>query len=223
MKTKWVNGAFKALIAATLLMAGTAQATLISTGSGSTLLDISDDGQLLGALNVEVDGILYDVSFVDEALLGLYSSADDFITTTLVQAQAFAYALLDYVFVDVAEGLFDSDPTLTYGCEDAARCVFLTAWSFTSTDAINAAVAQNAAGSGGYTDYIYNGWSLTGSSGNAADGENSISAIWSLSSERSEITNDVPAPSSAALFACALLMMLWRKRNSSVNGHQVTL
>ena len=77
------------------------------------------DGQLMGASNVLVDGNLYDVQFLDGTCIDLYNGCDqtqDFTFQTSASALLASQALLDQVFLDGPEGLFDSNPSLTNAC-----------------------------------------------------------------------------------------------------------
>jgi len=86
-------------------------------------------GKLLGASGVNVNGTLYDVSFQDGTCNTLFSGCDDKTDFTFQNgpdAEAAAFALLDQVFLDVAAGRFDSDPSLTAGCSNALICIVHT-------------------------------------------------------------------------------------------------
>ncbi|MET1413074.1 VPLPA-CTERM sorting domain-containing protein [Roseibium sp. HPY-6] len=77
-------------------------------------------GQLLGARNVDVNGTLYDVEFVDGTCVALFNgctSASDFDFSTRTLAVAAATSLMNTVFLDGPLGDFDSDPALTAGIE----------------------------------------------------------------------------------------------------------
>lgn len=79
-------------------------------------------GQLLGAYNVDVDGTLYDVEFVDGSCVTVFGgcdSASDFAFSTFQQARAAAQSLIETVFLDGPLGDFDSDPGLTVGIEES--------------------------------------------------------------------------------------------------------
>ena len=96
------------------------------------VLQIDSAGQLTGARNVNVNGSLYDVSFVDGTCGDLYTGCDnssDFVFTDLTTAKAAAQALLDFVFIDGPLGLFDSSPILTNGCFRRDFCTAITPFS----------------------------------------------------------------------------------------------
>ncbi len=100
----------------------------------AAILDISG-GQLFGATDVDVNGILYDVAFRDGTCIELYGGADensDFPFTNLenlndtVLIRAANQALFDQVFVDSELGAFDSTPNLTNGCGASGFCLVYT-------------------------------------------------------------------------------------------------
>ncbi|OGU52176.1 MAG: hypothetical protein A2199_07630 [Hydrogenophilales bacterium RIFOXYA1_FULL_63_33] len=77
-------------------------------------------GTLSGALNVDVNGTLYDVRFVDGTCMALFSGCDngsDFPFATLAEATAAGQALLDFVFINIPGSYrFDEFPGQTVGC-----------------------------------------------------------------------------------------------------------
>lgn len=90
----------------------------VSSSQATVILDI-ENGNLLGAKNVLVDGTLYDVRFLDGTCITLFSGCNessDFVFNTESKADLAAQALSTQVFTDTV-GLFDSEPTLTAGCE----------------------------------------------------------------------------------------------------------
>jgi len=89
-------------------------------------------GYLSGATGVEVNGRLYDVEFVEGSCASLFDGCDseaDFAFDQLAAATAASEALLSQVFVDVADGRFDSLPFRTDGCILSADCRALTPYS----------------------------------------------------------------------------------------------
>jgi hypothetical protein len=96
----------------------------LSTSASALTLNVVV-GQLLGASNVDVEGVLYDVLFTDGSCIQLFSGCDDnsdFLVTNEVEALAVATALDQQVFLDGPEGNFDTVPALTSGCESATVC-----------------------------------------------------------------------------------------------------
>ena len=91
---------------------------LMASGAQAATLTVVG-GQLMGASDVLVDGNLYDVQFLDGTCIGRYNGCDedsDFTFQTQASALLASQALLDQVFLDGVDGLFDSDPSLTNGC-----------------------------------------------------------------------------------------------------------
>jgi hypothetical protein len=150
-------------------------------------LIISSSGQLTGAQNVNVGGVLYDVTFAEGTCAQVFGNCDSssFTFSTIDEAVLASQALLDQVFVDVARGVFDSDAALTFGCDSSALCVPLTAYSVPGPfNDIGVANAQNRSPSeplpdrtDGYSDRsfafdtsangyeVYAKWSLTSPEG----------------------------------------------------------
>lgn len=103
-----------------------------ASGQASTppppFIDVNGDNQLVGATFVNVNGVFYDVAFMDDTCVALFDGCDDpfadFAFQSRAEASAAAQALLDQVFLDdiflaSPEGLFDTRPELTYGIESA--------------------------------------------------------------------------------------------------------
>ena len=88
------------------------------------------NGQLVGASGVVVDGRTFDVTFTTGSCVNLMTGCDDatdFAFTGQMQAQAASQSLLDQVFLNG----FDSDPASTMGCEMSGYCRVLTAFGRT--------------------------------------------------------------------------------------------
>lgn len=85
----------------------------------AAVLDIDTNGFLHGATDIEVNGVLYDVRFLQGSYNELLASGFALDTESAVAAAAFSAALLRQVFVDGPQGEFDSNPRLTYGCSNA--------------------------------------------------------------------------------------------------------
>ena len=102
-----------------VLVAGTATAAdLVVVG-----------GELRGANGVNVNGTLYDAEFVDGTCSDLFNGCDaleDFTFRDEASAEAASLALTSQVFLNGPSGNFNSDPTLTRGCEQSAWCRPLT-------------------------------------------------------------------------------------------------
>ena len=105
--------------------------TVVSGGvAGAVTLNVVG-GQLVGASGVDVGGTLYDVEFSYGTCVEVFSgcSESSLVFSTSNDALEGAQALLDQVFLDVVEGQFDADPSLTRGCESATdNCVLIVPW-----------------------------------------------------------------------------------------------
>jgi hypothetical protein len=128
------------LSAVLFFVAGAAQAATLNVVGG----------QLMGASNVLVDGNLYDVQFLDGNCFDLYNGCAEGTGVFPFTAKfwsgvgapdqsvenAVSQALLDQVFLDGVEGLFDSDPSLTNGCALSGFCRVATPFDTFSTDQV---------------------------------------------------------------------------------------
>jgi hypothetical protein len=83
-------------------------------------------GELRGASGVDVGGTFYDVQFLDGTCIDLFNGCDDnpddFTFPISFLATLASQALLDQVFLDGAEGNFNSTPGLIRGCEFSEEC-----------------------------------------------------------------------------------------------------
>lgn len=117
----------------------------IGTASAEPILVLESGTFLLGARNVDVGGILYDVAFQDGTCVAIFTGCDqpaDFTFQTADAAALASRALLDSVFV----GLFDQNVFLIKGCEDQDDyCSAFTPWRLhpTNTNNVEGVIAQN--------------------------------------------------------------------------------
>ncbi len=141
-----MRSVFRAVPALFLLFASIGVASPIQA---MPILSISN-GQLVGARNVEANGSLFDVTFADGSCSQLFSgcgSTADFPFTANFEVSGFLTALRDQVFLDSAAGNFDSDPSLTFGCEDGTRCNVLVPTFVRSSGLLLANGFSNGGGS----------------------------------------------------------------------------
>ncbi len=107
---------------------------------------IVDNGSLLGASGVDVDGTLYNVTFVDASCVELFDGCDepgDFVFMDEAAATMASEALLAQVLIDGPLGQFDSQPVLSAGCEQVASCGILTPYDDVPINSVAASVASN--------------------------------------------------------------------------------
>lgn len=95
-----------------------ATALLLTSGSGRAASQVVVGGELIGARDVDVAGVLYNVSFESLSCVELFDGCDeasDFAFSTFQDARAASIALNNQVFFDGPLGDFDSNPELTRG------------------------------------------------------------------------------------------------------------
>lgn len=182
--------------------------------------------ELLGATGVNVGGALYDVDFLDGYCFTLFSGCDsesDFIFTTLATAAVASQALLDQVFVDGAEGRFDTDPTLTRGIGDfgfSARIStpydlatpFRGRNSFFAASAVN---SQTAGSDGDFVQVVGGRGGLLGSTIDFFDTkilENMVYAVWRFAPAEKAT---VPEPGSLLLLGTGGILLVASRRKAS--------
>lgn len=193
-----------------------------STASAAQLV-IDTNGNLTGAIGVQVNGSYYDVTFDDGTCVGLYSGCDqqiDLVFHSEEDAIAASAALSNQVFVDTAAGLFGTDPELTEGCEYLRNCDVLTPY-FIDADyvdpygqhyaVLDAVALTNNWGTLGYNtiwDFRSGYGSPIGLSYDTSDSSYRTYAVWSASI--------VPIPAAAWLFGSALAGLGWARRRQRV-------
>lgn len=103
---------------------------LISIGTHSATLKVDQDGTLIGASGVDVNGTLYNVSFQDGSCFILFNGCDDNTDFTFGGNKELgviaSQALIDQVLLDSDEGDFDSVSRLTNGCDNLWVCYIST-------------------------------------------------------------------------------------------------
>ena len=94
---------------------------LVAPSASAVTLNVSG-GQLFGASGVIVDGIPYDVQFLEGTCIDLYNGCEtsDFTFQTEEAAEAASQALIDQVLLDGPQGAFDTNPGLTNGVDSGA-------------------------------------------------------------------------------------------------------
>jgi hypothetical protein len=149
-------------------------------------------GQLVGASNVNVGGILYDVEFIEGTCISVFGgcdSPDDFTFTDLASVNAASQALVDQVFLDVAAGNFDTDPTTTYGCTNASIGSAQTPYLLVDVDNVAVGIALNGAAEEG--DGIGDGQTLRTADSAVGSGQFYVFAVWTPSAVQAATPNVV--------------------------------
>jgi len=169
--------------------------SLLTSAPNAATLDLRD-GLLHGASDVDLNGVPYDVEFVDGTCVALFdgcATGEEFMFSTPAEARTASGALLDQVLLDTEEGAFDTIPALTAGCGAIGQtCLILTPYSrfhhgrsnFVTVDAaLNGPLFD--AGFGHSLDIRFD----------LRDDSETVWAIWTL----------VPEPSTALLIGIGLI------------------
>ena len=200
----------------TAILAGAvaAFAGLPAAASAAVLL-VDGSGQLTGARNVDVGGKRFDVQFVDGTCTGLFGGCDeisDFAFSNETDATAAAQALLDQVFLDTPEGMFDSKPELTFGCSDIVSCTAFIPYALSaqgSPDSVGTANALNF--SPEFPDVVFG----SGSALKGSDLSEGVISVYALFTE--SVAGDVPTPGALSLLGLGLagLAFVGRRRRGA--------
>jgi len=182
----WVAAAIMVAVVGT----GNADATVV--------LHTDDNGRLVGASGVRVDGQTLNVRFFDGSCdtpdSGCFYPWD----TPFMAPQAAAHAsdaLRRHVLIDAPGQFFDSSPELTLGCEDSTACVLVTYESRYG----GSYAAVNLSGSA--RDLVMpTAFEMGGSYDFSLDDRATV-ALWQ------DVTIHVPEPSSMALLCLSCLAL----------------
>ena len=176
----------------------------VSAAQADPILVTSNDGSLLGAQHIEVEGSFFDVLFVDGTCMSVFDgcgASSDFFFNTQSDSLAASQALLDHVFLDRSDGNFDSNPALTVGCSVREACLVLTPYRFTPE--------VNYATSASNHDDEYNDRTEKPGLAASSDTSDSSTFVWAVWSS----PVSVPEPGTLTLFGIGLLGMgLARRR-----------
>jgi len=170
---------------------------------------VVEGGLLAGALNVDVNGTKYDVSFKGGFYSNIYPNGIT-IFTDAGASNAAANALIDQVFLDIGEGAFDSEPSLTRGCKSSIVCSVLTPYGINEDGLLLLSqitfngldVSIDRTFDGTYPRYFSTEWVT-----------NYTYSVWSLSQSSTAV---VPEPSTYAMISLGLfgLMGIARRGNN---------
>jgi len=102
--------------------------SMMSSIANASLIYNVTGGQLTGIQNIDVNGIDYDVSFIDGTFASVFDSKYDFTSpadnkTALNNLNA---ALVDNVLINSVNYNFDTSPDLISGCSSPTTCGFLS-------------------------------------------------------------------------------------------------
>ncbi|WP_320043634.1 hypothetical protein [uncultured Desulfobacter sp.] len=211
---------FKLLLSSigiSLLCIGLFCSPAFSATATATVTFITDGTTLMGAENVDVNGALYDVMFIDSTIADLYDGADansDFCLYSLDGAlvTAAAEALLEQVFV----GEYAEQPTLINGVNTSdpgstAAAVVVIPYEYIAENVIATANVQKW--SSLYNDNERIGYSSSTSTYDSSptvgleDKDDTVISVWSLAE-----TSSVPTPTSILLLGSGLLSIAGLKR-----------
>lgn len=168
-----------------------------------------DNGQLIGAFDVNVEGTSYDVVFGDGTCIDLFTGCDEpsdfpFNESTAILAST---ALIEQVFNNGDN--FDLFPELTRGCTYPLNCLVFTPYAISTSfpNSVLIKYALNASGSA--TDSIGNSSDLVYF--DEVDHINATYAQWSIVSPSA-----VPVPAAVWLFGTALIGFVGISRRRKV-------
>ena len=193
-------------------------AVLVLMASGAQAATLIIDGQLLGASDVLVEGLYYNVEFVDGTCIDLFSGCDDasdFTFNTSTSAQAAAQALMDQVYCGGGCGSDAADQFSEYtnGVSSQEYGVMKTVWGIFDPSGgppsktrlwgfVNTRIWHEV------PDYIAQGEDLfPADTSSSAEAAHDVYARWSL----------VPEPSTGLLVGFGLVGLAGkgRRRNRS--------
>ncbi len=195
-----------------LLRCGAFLFWLVCSGNAayaSPILQVDVNGKLTGATGVDVGGTLYNMECVDGTCAQVFGTCavSSFAFSNQANALAASQALLDQVLLDVAAGQFDSNPTLTVGCNDAFLCSTLTPYDIFSGTQF---VARSAANFSPAAFPNFQDNALTTVSGSFGfDLSNEASAVWA---RWSSVPQAVSEPATSAILGMGLLLLISARR-----------
>lgn len=162
----------------------------------SAVLQVNSAGKLTGALDVAINGFLYDVTFVDGSCNSVFNNCQSMVFTSPEEATLARNALLDQVFIDGPLGQFDSVSNKTLGCSFRVDCWVYTTYS-DGTPIAERGVSIAVNSSREYDSLDYRFHYLKGAlegintlSTNAVGGPNNDSEVWAVWKKQCVTTYD---------------------------------
>jgi len=186
---------------------------------------IINNGTLMGATGVNVNGVLYDVQFLDGSCDNLFNGCDELTDFTFSNPsndpallRTAMFALFEQVLIDSPLGNFDSNPALTNGCNvsDAWCQINTPLYPSNSTLLVPVLGAVNTTaidqGRVQFLDRVYIGSGTNNSAPLSPDARDYYTfAVWNQ-------TTVVPVPSAIWLFGSGLLALIGLGRNRNKNA-----
>jgi hypothetical protein len=193
-------------------VASLSAACLLAPSAQAVVVRHVTSGILTGASGVKVDELpgTYSVEFVDGTCASVYGgcNAAYYPFSTPSFAVAASHSLIDDVFVDSAQGQFDSDPRSTYGCSAVPFCFVITLSDVQpTTPGMQVSTAWN---SGGTAEDFPNAVSAQPETWDTTDIGHYVWALWRV--EPSTAPAAIPEPGTLALVGVAGAILAWTQR-----------
>ena len=191
--------------------------------AGAVVLDVVG-GELQGASTVSVDGVLFDVEFLDGTCIDLMDGCDeasDFAFQNVDDAEQASLALLAQVFVDSPAGLFDSRPDVTRGCANPESCQVFTIFGRNLPGPAKTSAVVNDESTDLVLVFVNTSPSFD-TGGASFGGPQTVFAIWSVAAAGPPpSTVAAPAPFSLLLLGVGLAAAVSRVRARAIRSLRV--